>query len=96
MEEILLRKDQENKEKHYLWRKVPVDYCIVLGALMAPFRHLFGFQWTWTTLAKPLGNVLLAGDSLHLNESGAAIVTELVVEWLLKVKVQKAIQAASS
>jgi hypothetical protein len=33
---------------------------------------------------------------VHLNETGGEIVTELVVEWLLKENVEKAIKEAAS
>jgi lysophospholipase L1-like esterase len=79
--------------KPNFWKRPNVDFYYLYAAVMAPFRVILGFQWK--RISKVVDHELLA-DPVHLNENGGEIVTELVVEWLLKEKVEKAIKEASS
>jgi lysophospholipase L1-like esterase len=63
-------------------KKPSVDHFVERGIIMAVARLLFGLSWN--AVSKPSGNVVLAGDSIHLNERGRDIVSDLVVSWLNK------------
>jgi lysophospholipase L1-like esterase len=63
-------------------RSVPIrawlPVCIVQNLL---YQNLYPAV-NWNRLSKPLGHVVLS-DGLHLNETGAKLVADVVAEWLL-------------
>jgi hypothetical protein len=79
--------------KPNFWKRPKVDYFFLVAAVMAPFRFILRFKWK--RISRFIDHELLA-DPVHLNETGGEIVTELVVEWLLKENVEKAIKEAAS
>jgi lysophospholipase L1-like esterase len=85
--------NQPPKKHKYFWKRTNVIVFVMVAALMAPFRYILGFKWK--RISEFMGFELLS-DSVHLNETGGEIITDLVVEWLLKEKVEKAIKEASS
>lgn len=73
---------------------MPFDYWLIAAALLNPMFHLMTMVATWNLLSKPLGFVVLA-DGLHLNERGRDVVVDLVVDWLTRRNVAKAIAVKS-
>ena len=69
-----------------------VDYFFPVCFVMSAFFHLLPGFVTWKTLSKPFGHLLLS-DALHLNERGAETVNEVIVDWLFKNNIPKAIAA---
>jgi lysophospholipase L1-like esterase len=69
-----------------------VDYFLPHSTLAATMHFLFGFSFT--VLFRPLRHALLT-DSVHLNENGARVVSNLVVQWLWEAGVEQAITNAS-
>jgi len=60
--------------------KPPVDFFLPLSIVMGVLHHVFGVSWN--QLSRFVGNTVLS-DSLHLNETGANVVANVVTEWLL-------------
>jgi lysophospholipase L1-like esterase len=81
------------KQNNYFWKRPNVKVGFMVAAVIAPFRFILGFKWK--QISKFMDYELLA-DAVHLNETGGEIITDLVVEWLLKEKVEKAIKEASA
>jgi lysophospholipase L1-like esterase len=69
---------------------LPVESVMVLLLIMNPLYHLFGGIFTWNRMSAMVGNVVLS-DCLHLNDTGRDILVDLIVEWLIKANVAKAI-----
>ncbi|GKY97829.1 hypothetical protein MPSEU_000741000 [Mayamaea pseudoterrestris] len=74
-------------------RIVPVEMQPLLMLAMAPMYHVARL-FNWNALSAMVGNKLLT-DELHLNERGADIVVDLIVQWLLSASVAKAIAVKS-
>jgi lysophospholipase L1-like esterase len=73
---------------------LPVDYFFPLGLLMNPLFHLLFFIFDWNRLSALVGNVVLS-DGLHLNERGRDEVVTVVVDWLVRSNISKAIAVKS-
>lgn len=67
----------------------PVDYFCYLAFFMNPLYIAVPFL-DWNKLSAPFSHKLLS-DGLHLNENGKDEVVGLVVDWLMKKNVAKAI-----
>lgn len=72
---------------------VPVDLFPILSLIMTPWYHV-AHLLSWNTLSMFVGNTVLT-DGLHLNERGADIVVDLIIQWLLSANVAKAIAVKS-
>jgi acyl-CoA thioesterase-1 len=81
--ESLIEKSRRGK------KAVSVEKFFLLFSWMMPAYHIFRVG-SWNTLSAMVGNTVMT-DGIHLNERGAAVVTDLIVEWLLKANVAKAI-----
>ena len=96
MEEIILQRrqvDSFQQAKSTIWKRPSVDYIFLYSALIPSLHFLSGM--TWKRLGDFLGYELFS-DTVHLNERGGEIITDLVVEWLFEEKVEKAIQEATT
>jgi lysophospholipase L1-like esterase len=62
------------------WKPIVVDRFIEMGIVIAVTRLLLGLSWNTVSI----GNVVLTGDSIHLNERGRDIIADLVIDWLEK------------
>lgn len=72
-----------------------VDWFLPTAVVMAILYHMIpGGVFSWDTLSKPFGHVLLT-DGLHLNDRASDILVDLVVEWLMTKNVAKAIAVKS-
>lgn len=71
-----------------------VDYFFPVAVMMNFLFHLMPGFFTWNSLSKPFGNLLLS-DGLHLNDYGSDTVTEVVIEWLLANNIAKSIAVKS-
>lgn len=60
-------------------------YSLPVAFLLEPLLHLMPSIFSRNMVSKLFGNSLLS-DGIHLNENGRDIVTELIVEWLVKGK----------
>jgi len=72
---------------------LPVDLFFPVALFMNPLYHVLPF-FTFNMLSAPFGHSLLS-DGLHLNENGRDEMVELVVEWLVKKNIAKAIAVKS-
>jgi lysophospholipase L1-like esterase len=88
MEKILLEQQASGASTVHSY----VDYFLSHSALAATLHFLLGFPFT--VLFRPLRHALLT-DSVHLNENGARVVSNLVVQWLWDAGVEQAITNAS-
>lgn len=71
--------------------KPPVDYFLGFSLIMGILHHVFGYSWN--QVSRLVGNTVLS-DSLHLNETGADIVANTVVEWLVDKRIAQDDNAA--
>jgi lysophospholipase L1-like esterase len=72
------------------------DYFIPVSMWMCFLFYIpvFAGFLTWNTLARVVGNTVLS-DGIHLSENGRDVIVELVVDWLNKKNVAKAIAVKS-
>jgi acyl-CoA thioesterase I len=77
---------------------LPYPYFMVATMVEYPIRYVAqfaaGIVVSWITLSKPLGYTVLS-DGLHLNERGRDILVSVVVEWLHRKNLAKAIAVKS-
>jgi lysophospholipase L1-like esterase len=81
--ETILEKDRRGGS-------LPVDFFFPIAVVMNTLYHTFPNFFSWNLLSSLVSNSLLT-DGLHINERGADLCADLVVDWLLKVGVAKAI-----
>mmetsp|Transcript_1794 Transcript_1794/g.4243 ORF Transcript_1794/g.4243 Transcript_1794/m.4243 type:complete len:347 (+) Transcript_1794:69-1109(+) len=86
-ESILEKKP--NKQK-----SLSVDYFLPIATAMCGIFYLLPGFFTWNTMSKPFGNLLLS-DGLHLNERGKDVLVETVLEWLMNSNIAKTIAVKS-
>jgi lysophospholipase L1-like esterase len=71
------------------WNTLSVDYFLYVALIMNPLYLAIPFL-NWNKLSALFSHKLLS-DGLHLNENGKDEVVELIVDWLMKKNVAKAI-----
>ena len=74
---------------------MPPEAFPFLMTLMCPLYHMMGTIFSWNVLSSLTGGMYL-WDGIHLNERGADLVADLIVEWLMNVHVAKAIAVKCS
>jgi lysophospholipase L1-like esterase len=77
-------------EKQKRGWSIPVDYFPLIAMVQNPIYHLVTLFSTWNLLSEPFGFHVMS-DGLHLNERGRDILVDLIVEWLTKKGIAKAI-----
>jgi acyl-CoA thioesterase-1 len=75
-------------------RKTSLGMYSLKMALMCPPYHLLGSACSWNMLSSLVGSTILT-DGVHLNERGSDALVDLIVEWLIKSHVAKAIAVKS-
>lgn len=85
---------ESHLEKKRRGLSLPVDYFALVAIIMNPLFHMAGRIFTWNRLSALVGNTILS-DGVHLNETGKDEVVDVVVDWLLKKNVAKAIAVKS-
>jgi lysophospholipase L1-like esterase len=81
-------------EKHRQRWSLPIDYWTLACGLQNPIYHVLTMFSSWNFLSRPFGFYVMS-DGLHLNERGRDVVVDLVVEWLNRKNVAKAIAVKS-
>jgi lysophospholipase L1-like esterase len=71
------------------WNTPSIDLAIYSALIMNPLYLAMPFM-NWNRLSAPFSHKLMS-DGLHLNENGRDEVVDLVVDWLMKRNVAKAI-----
>jgi lysophospholipase L1-like esterase len=84
------------EKKRRSWNTPSVDWFFWISVVMNPLFHVIPFfSWcNWNSLSKPFSHAIL-NDGLHLNEHGRDEVVDLIVDWLLKKNIAKAIAVKS-
>jgi acyl-CoA thioesterase I len=85
----------EKERNKWTW---PYTYFMVAALMEYPIRFVThfvaGLTIPWNTLCQPFGYTVLS-DGLHLNERGRDILVQVVVEWLHRKNLAKAIAVKS-
>jgi lysophospholipase L1-like esterase len=93
--EAILEKSKTNRRKAALLLS-SVDYFIPISIWMCYMYYIpiFTGWMTWNKLATVVGNSVMS-DGIHLSEKGRDVIVELIVDWLNKKNIAKAIAVKS-
>jgi lysophospholipase L1-like esterase len=82
----------EKKKPHGLYSLfVSFDRFIFFTIIQNIFFHLTYGALTWNFLSRWMCGYHVLSDGIHLNERGAAVLVDLIVQWLMQKKITKAI-----
>eukprot|EP00527_Entomoneis_sp_CCMP2396_P002606 CAMPEP_0198140110 /NCGR_PEP_ID=MMETSP1443-20131203/3323_1 /TAXON_ID=186043 /ORGANISM="Entomoneis sp., Strain CCMP2396" /LENGTH=346 /DNA_ID=CAMNT_0043802439 /DNA_START=94 /DNA_END=1134 /DNA_ORIENTATION=+ len=71
-------------------KALSADYFFPVSVIMCALYHLLPGMVTWNSMSKLFGHLLLS-DGVHLNERGRDTVVEVIVDWLLRNNIAKAV-----